>query len=123
LLVIFFAAGALICLVAMLALAFPGGFLEPIWRLKPDARTQFQQIGNWSIALMAVVGTACGLAAVGLAKNAEWGRRLAIGILTVNLIGDTLNAILRHDPRTLIGLPIDGLMIWYLLKKKHVAEG
>lgn len=107
----------------MLALAFPGGFLEPIWRLKPDARTQFQQIGNWSIALMAVVGTACGLAAVGLAKNAEWGRRLAIGILTVNLIGDTLNAILRHDPRTLIGLPIDGLMIWYLLKKKHVAEG
>jgi len=123
LLVIFFAAGALICLVAMLALAFPGGFLEPIWRLKPDARTQFQQIGNWSIALMAVVGTACGLAAVGLAKNAEWGRRLAIGILTVNLIGDTLNAILRHDPRTLIGLPIGGLMIWYLLKKKHVAEG
>jgi triacylglycerol esterase/lipase EstA (alpha/beta hydrolase family) len=121
LLVIFFAAGALICLFAMLALAFPGGFLEPIWRLKPDARTQFQQIGNWSIALMAVVGTACGLAAVGLAKNAEWGRRLAIGILTVNLIGDTLNAILRHDPRTLIGLPVGGLMIWYLLKKKHVA--
>jgi hypothetical protein len=29
LLVTFFAAGALICLVTMLALAFPGGFLEP----------------------------------------------------------------------------------------------
>jgi triacylglycerol esterase/lipase EstA (alpha/beta hydrolase family) len=117
LLVIFFATGALICLVAMLALASPGGILEPIWRLKPDARVQFQQIGNWSIALMAVVGAACGLAAVGLAKNAEWGRRLAIGILTVNLIGDTLTAILRHDPITLIGLPIGGLMIWYLVRK------
>jgi len=119
LLVIFFAAGALICLVTMLALAFPGGFLEPIWRLKPEARVEFQQIGHWAVALMAVVGTSCGLAALGLAKSAEWGRRLAIGVLTVNLIGDSLNAWLRHDPRTLIGLPIGGLMIAYLMKKKR----
>jgi hypothetical protein len=118
LLVIFFAAGALICLVTMLALAFPGGSLEPIWRLRPDARVEFQKIGNWSVGLMAVVGVACGLSAIGLARNAEWGRRLAIGILTINLIGDSLNALLRHDPRTLIGLPIAGLMIWYLLLKK-----
>jgi uncharacterized membrane protein (UPF0136 family) len=120
LLVIFFAAGALICLVTMLALAFPDSFLESIWRLKPEARTQFHEIGSGiSIALMAVVGAACGLAALGLAKNAEWGRRLAIGVLTVNLIGDSLNALLRHDPKTLIGLPIGGLMIWYLLKKER----
>jgi hypothetical protein len=118
LLVIFFAAGALICLVTMLALAFPGGILEPIWQLKPKRRVEFQQLGNWSVALMAVVGAACGLAAIGLARNAEWGRRLAIGILTVNLIGDSLNALLRHDPRTLIGLPIGGLMIWYLLQRR-----
>jgi apolipoprotein N-acyltransferase len=117
LLVIFFAAGSLICLMTMLALAFPGGFLEPIWQVKPEALAQFQQIGNWSVALMAVVGVACGLAALGLAKNAEWGRRLAIGILTINLIGDSLNALLRHDPRTLIGLPIGGLMILYLMKR------
>lgn len=117
-LVIFFAAGALICLVTMLALAFPGGSLEPIWRLRPDARVEFQKIGNWSVGLMAVVGVACGLSAIGLARNAEWGRRLAIGVLTVNLIGDSLNALLRHDPRTLIGLPIAGLMIWYLLTRR-----
>ncbi|HMG06793.1 MAG TPA: hypothetical protein VK581_15150 [Chthoniobacterales bacterium] len=117
LLVMFFAAGALICLVTILALAFPGGFLEPIWRLKPDARLEFQHIGIWSVVLMAVVGAACGLAAVGLARSAEWGRRLAIGVLTVNLIGDSLNAWLRHDPRTLVGLPIGGLMIWYLARR------
>jgi sterol desaturase/sphingolipid hydroxylase (fatty acid hydroxylase superfamily) len=122
LLAMFFGAGALICLVTMLALAFPGGFLEPIWQLKPQARVEFQQIGNWSIALMAVVGAACGLAAIGLAKNTEWGRRLAIGILTVNLIGDTLTAILLHDPITLIGLPIGGLMIFYLIRKGERRE-
>lgn len=118
LLVIFFAAGALICLVTMLALAFPGGFLEPVWRMKPEARVEFERIGSASIALMAVVGAACGLAAVGLAKNAEWGRRLAIGVLAVNLVGDSLNALLRHDVKTLIGLPIGGLMILYLRKKR-----
>ena len=116
LLVIFFACGALICLLIVLALAFPGGSLDSIWRLKPDARTQFQQMGSGaSIALMALVGAACGLAATGLARNAEWGRRLAIGVLTINVIGDSLNAWLRHDPKTLIGLPIGGLMILYLL--------
>ena len=91
-LVIFFGAGALFCLVTMLALAFPGGFLEPIWQVTPEARTQFQQIGNWSVALMAVVGAACGLAAIGLARNAEWGRRLAIGILT------SISSVIRSMP-------------------------
>jgi hypothetical protein len=120
LLIIFFAAGALIRLVTMLALAFPGSFLESIWQLKPEARVPFLQIGRGaSIALMAVVGVACGSAAIGLARNAEWGRRLAIAVLAVNLIGDSLNALLRHDPKTLIGLPIGGLMIWYLSRARH----
>jgi hypothetical protein len=121
--VIFFAAGPLICLITILALAFPGSFLESIWKLKPEARNQFQEIGrDASIAVMAVVGAACGLAAVGLARNDEWGRRLAIGILLVNLVGDSLNTIFRHDPKTLIGLPIGGLMIWFLWKMRPLPE-
>jgi len=107
----------------MLALGFPGSFLESIWRLKPEARVQFEEIGRGvSIVLMAAIGTACAVAAVGLAQAAEWGRWLAIGILTANLIGDSVNALLRHDPKTLIGLPIGGLMIWYLVKKRVSAE-
>jgi hypothetical protein len=117
LLVIFFTAGALICCIVMLALAFPGSFLESIWRLRPDARLEFEQFGDWSIALMAAVGAACGVAAFGLARGAEWGRQLAIGVLTVNLVGDTFNAIFRRDLRTLLGLPIGALMIWYLMKR------
>jgi hypothetical protein len=119
LLVIFFAGGALICLLIALALAFPGGSMDLIWRLKPEARAQFQQIGSGaSIALMIVVGAACGLSAIGLGRNADWGRRLAIAVLVVNLVGDSLNALLRHDPKTLLGLPIGALMIWYLRRSK-----
>lgn len=119
LLIVFFAAGALICSLVMLALAFPGSVLESIWRLRPDARTEFQEFGTWSIALMATVGAACGLAAFGLARGAEWGRQIAIGVLTVNLVGDMFNAVFRHDVRTLIGLPIGGLMIWYLARRRR----
>ena len=120
LLVIFFAGGASICVLIVLALAFPGYSLDSIWRFKPEARVQFQEIGRGpSVALMAVVGVACGVSAIGLARNAQWGRRLAIAVLIVNLIGDSLNALLRHDPKTLIGLPIGGLMIWYLISARR----
>ena len=118
----FFAAGAVICSVVMLALAFPGGVLESIWRLRPDARADFQEIGVWSIALMAAVGAACGLAAFGLARRTEWGRRLAVSVLTVNLVADTFNAVFGHDLRTLIGLPIGALMVWYLITRKGAFQ-
>ncbi|HMJ04887.1 MAG TPA: hypothetical protein VK474_01395, partial [Chthoniobacterales bacterium] len=108
----------------MLALAFPGSFLEFVWRFRPAIRDEFQEGGIWSIAVMAVVGAGCGLAAFGLARRAEWGRRLAIGVLTVNLVADMFNAAFRGDPRTLIGLPIAGFMIWYLHQegvRKHFS--
>jgi hypothetical protein len=122
LLIIFFATGALICFTVVLALAFPTSFFDAIWRLKPSARREFQEIGVIaSIALMLIVGLACGAASIGLARKREWGRRLAIIILFVNLMGDSLNALLRHDPKTLIGLPIGGLMIWYLVKHRSAT--
>jgi len=74
----------------------------------------FQSIGWLPILLMASVGIACALAAIGLARNAKWGRWLGILILILNLVGDLTNAFVRHDLRTLVGLPIAGAMIFYL---------
>ena len=117
-LVVFFAFGATACAVTVAALLTPGGTLDIVWRLNPEAHLGFQKIGTaLSVLLMFVVGTACAWAAVGLARQKEWGRRLAIGILAVNLIGDSVGAVVRHDPRTLIGLPIGGAMIAYLWKR------
>jgi hypothetical protein len=116
LLAIFFAFGASACLLTIVMLLFPGSMLDSIWRLNPKAHAAFQTLGGLSILLMAVVGGACAFAAIGLIRNARWGRRLAIVILVANLVGDTVNATVRHDLRTLIGLPIGGAMIVYLLK-------
>jgi len=117
-LVVFFAFGATACAVTVAALLTPGGALDIVWRLNPEAHLGFQKIGTaLSVLLMFVVGTACAWAAVGVARQKEWGRRLAIGILALNLIGDSVGAGVRHDPRTLIGLPIGGVMIAYLWKR------
>jgi len=111
----FFGIGAAICLLTIVILLFPGSALDSLWKLNPDARVAFQSLGKLSILLMLIVGTACASAAIGLAKRTRWGIPLALGILIVNLVGDSLNAFVRHDFRTLIGLPIGVAMIAYLL--------
>src|SRR5438876_149898 len=119
LLSVFFGFGAAMCLLTIVMLLFPGSALDSLWKLNPDAHAAFQKIGKLSILLMLIVGAACALASIGLAKRARWGIPLALGILIVNLIGDSLNALLRHDWRTLIGLPIGGAMIEYLLSVRR----
>lgn len=117
-LVAFFAFGAFACMVTVAALLLPGSLLDSVWRLNPEAQLGFQEIGlPLSVLLMLVVGSACATSAVGLARQRAWGRQLAIAVLAVNFLGDTINALARRDPRTLIGLPIAGVMIWYLGKR------
>jgi len=117
LLVLFFAFGASMCALTAIMLLFQGTALDSLWRLNPDARASFETIGRLSILLFVIVGMACALAALGLARGARWGRWLAIGVLTINLTGDLGNAFFRHDLRTLIGLPISGAMIVYLRRR------
>jgi hypothetical protein len=114
----FFLFGTAMSFLTCIALLFPGSRLEPVWRLNPQAHEAFLQMGPWAIGLMAIVCLACAFSARGLWIRARWGHRLALGVLAVNLIGDAMNAILRGDLRTLIGLPIGGVLIAYLLSAR-----
>ena len=105
-------------LLAAFALATPGGPLEPMWRLNPRAREGFSAMGGWAIPLMAAVCAACALSAAGLWTGKRWGRRLAIGVLALNAIGDAANAILGIEPRAAIGLPVAGALIFYLASRR-----
>ena len=112
----FFAFGATMCSLTLILLIFPGTQLDSAWRLNPDAHLAFQSLGKAGVLLMAAVGTACAFAAIGMWRGTQWGVLLALGILAVNILGDLFNAFVRHDLRTLIGLPIGGAMIVYLLR-------
>ena len=111
----FFAFGCLMASLSFLGLLLPGGFLEPIWRLNPRSHAELGALGAWGMALMFAVAIACGAAAVGLWRRARWGLWLGVTLLGVNLVADLLSALLRHDLRTLIGVPIGGALILYLL--------
>jgi hypothetical protein len=115
---VFFAAGTIPSTAGALALAFPGAWSEAMWRLKPDAPAEFARLGPMAIPLMALVAAACAGAAIGLWIRRRWGYWLAVGVLSVNLLGHTLNALVRGDWRTLIGLPIGGVMLAYLLNHR-----
>ncbi len=118
LLAIFFGFGAFMCALTIVLLLFPGTALDVAWRLNREAQRSFQSLGTLSILLMAVVGSSCGAAAIGLFRGARLGRVLGLVILFANLVGDAANAILRHDYRALIGIPIGGVMIVYLWSTK-----
>jgi len=114
----FFLFGTVMSGLAAVMLLFPGSVLEPLWRLNPCAREGFAAMGLWAVLLMAVVCVACGAAVLGLQRCKRWGYWTALAILTINLAGDTTNALVAHDWRTLIGLPIGGAMLVYLVAKR-----
>ena len=64
--------------------------------------------------MMATVSLTCAGAAAGLWFARLWGWWLAVAILVINATADLLNAVLGNDPRTLIGLPVAGAMLYYL---------
>jgi len=116
LLAVFFAFGATMCTLTILLLLFPGTALDSLWRLNPEARLAFQSFGRAAISLMFILGAGCAFAAIGLWRNSLWGIRIALIILSLNIMGDLFNALVRHDYRALIGLPIGGVMIFYLAR-------
>ena len=121
-LVLFFAFGTLMSTVAAVALAVPGEWSELLWRLNPPARVGLEGLGGWAVLLLFLVAAACAGAATGLWRGEWWGHRLAVAILSVNLVADLSNALLRGDRRTLLGLPIGGAMLAYLLSRRIRAR-
>jgi uncharacterized membrane protein (DUF2068 family) len=117
-LTLLFLFGTVASFVALLALAFPGSFLEPIWKLNPRAQAGFATMGRWAIVLMCVVFVACALTAVGLWRGARWGYWLAIVMLAVNLFGDIANVLMGTERKALIGIPIVIILLIFLASKR-----
>ena len=117
----FFVSGAVMAFLSFLGLLLPAGILEPMWRLNPRAHAGLSQLRGWGLALMLVVSIACASTAVGLWNRARWGLWLAVVLLGANLVGDVVTA-LRGDLRPLIGIPIAGALILYLLSARTRAQ-
>jgi hypothetical protein len=119
-LAVFFLFGTLMSGLTAVMLAFPASPLQPLWKLNPRAHEGLHAMGLWAVLLMVVVCLACAAAACGLARCKRWGFWTAVVILSINIAGDSANAVLANDWRALIGIPIGGLMLLYLSSKRRV---
>ena len=117
---LFFSFGALMCCLTAAMLLLPGSLLEPLWKLNPSAQQGFSRLGVWSTLLMLIVGATCAVAAFGLWRCTLLGDRTAVALLSVSIVGDLTNALFMRHWWSLIGLPIGGAMIWYLVGKRHL---
>src|SRR5438105_4990720 len=104
----FFTFGALASGASVVTLLFPGTPLDTVWRLNPRGQEALINLGAWGIALMVAVCATCALAARGIWIRAPWGHRLAVAIITANVIADTVNGLVLGDRRTLVGIPLGG---------------
>jgi uncharacterized membrane protein (DUF2068 family) len=117
-LIMLFAIGICASFLSAVSLAFPGSFLDPIWRLNPNARAEFNRIGDWAIVLMIGVCIACTFTTVGLWRGRRWGYWLAVVMLLVNLAGNVVNVITGAEPRAIVGVPIVLAILVYLLRNR-----
>ena len=114
----FFALGAVIAFTAAVSLAVPDSPLESMWRLNPRARAEFINLGSWSAALMLAVSISCAVSALGLWRGTPWGHAVALTMLVINLVGDVANVLLGLEPRAVVGIPIVGVLIAYLMTRR-----
>ena len=119
---LFFAFGCVTSGTTAAMLLFPSSGLQVLWKLNPHARAGLTTMGFWAVLLMTGVSIACAAAAVGLWRYTRWGFWTALVILVSNLAGDTVNALVNRDWRMLIGLPVGGLLIWFLVKQRHLLR-
>jgi len=113
----FFVFGTLMSALTALLLVFPGTPLDDLWKANPDAQFGFKHLGGWAVLLMLTVSAACLCAAIGLWHYQRWGFSFAMAILGVNLVADLASASVRHDWRSLAGIPVSGAMIFYLVQE------
>jgi hypothetical protein len=64
-LVAFTVAAAGISAASAVSLFWPGGPLEPTWRVKPRAREEFSALGTWAPILLGLLSLVCLAAAIG----------------------------------------------------------
>jgi hypothetical protein len=115
---LFFVFGAFMSALAAVMLLFPHSVLEPLWRINPRGHEGFVRMGAGAIVLMVAVCAACATAAAGLWRMSRVGYVVALVILVVNIGGDLVNSLALHDWRTILGAPVGGAMIWYLVRQR-----
>ena len=113
---VFLVFAATMATLAGITLLFPGSFLDPIWRLNPEAGEQLRQLGRGIGIAFLGLGAAMVAAAIGWIKRRFWGWALAVIIIASQVLGDLVNALLGELLKGAVGVMIAAALLAYLIR-------
>lgn len=115
---IFLFFGATMASLAATTLIWRGTALDRIWVLNPRAYRQLVPFGKTVGILFLLLGGALVVAGVGWFKRRSWGWRLAVAIITTQVLGDLVSAFMGRVIEGAIGIVIASALLLYLLRPK-----
>lgn len=98
-------------------LLWPGTPLDRMWALNPRAYNQLAPHGRVVGLLFLLLGAALFVAGTGWFRRRRWGWRLAVAIITTQVLGDLVNAFRGDFVRGVFGFIVAGALLVYLLRQ------
>ena len=113
---IFLFFGAAMATLAATTLLWRGTMLDRVWALNPMAYRQLAPLGGMVGILFLLLGAALAIAGIGWFRCRLWGWRLAVGIISTQVLGDVFNCVRGDWLRGGTGVAIAGALLLFLLR-------
>lgn len=110
--------GACMSGLAGMTLVWRGTTLDRMWALNPTAYRKLAPLGGTVGPLFLLLSATMAIASVGWFKRRFWGWGLAVGIISTQVAGDSINLVRGDFVRGGTGLAIAGALLLYLLRPK-----
>jgi hypothetical protein len=115
---IFLFFGAIMATLAATTLLWRGTPLDRLWTLNPTAYKQLAPLGRIVGILFLVLGAALTTAGIGWFRRRLWGWRLAVIIISTQVLGDVVNSVRGAWLRGGTGVIIAGALLLFLLQAR-----
>jgi len=115
---IFLFFGAIMASLAATTLLWRGTPLDRVWALNPTAYKQLAPAGGTVGILFLLLGALLTAAGIGWFRRRRWGWRLAVAIITTQVLGDVVNCVRGDWLRGGAGIIIAGALLLFLLQPR-----
>jgi hypothetical protein len=110
--------GAVTASLAATTLLWRGTALDRLWALNPTAYKQLAPLGGIVGIFFLMLGAALVTAGIGWFRRRLWGWRLAVVIISTQVLGDVVNWVRGDWMRGATGVFIAGALLLFLLQPR-----
>lgn len=113
----FFALATVITCAVCVTMIWPSGPLDVMWRLKPYEYEHLMLLRPASTAGFVVICAVMAAAATGTLLRKRWGWTLAVGVFSVQAVGDAARVLSGAWASGLFGPAIVIAILWWLARR------